>query len=388
MRICIDARMMGPENTRGIGRYIEELVRHLLALGTDDRFVLVARSAEHPFDGHPRVETLVADVRWYGLAEQLKMPGIFRKANADLVYVPHWNVPLLYRGPLVVTIHDLLLRHFPLSAKTSTRPWPMRLLKRLLYRVVVANAIGHARRILVPTEFVKSDVESLYPSAKGKTEVTGEGMSGLSFRHSSESGNPSMDPRLRGDDGLSIASGLDYLLYVGSAYPHKGLDDLLAAWPKISGRHPGLRLILVGEKDVFMRRMEEQAAAGGLKGVEFLGRVGDGELSRLYSGATAFVFPTHSEGFGLPPLEALAHGCPVVASDIPVLREVLGKNGATYFRQGDSDAILAAVESILARPEKSRTEALAAALELRERHAWSKTAKTTLEAFGQALAQT
>jgi glycosyltransferase involved in cell wall biosynthesis len=145
-----------------------------------------------------------------------------------------------------------------------------------------------------------------------------------------------------------------------------------------------LRLVLVGEKDVFMRRIEERVNAAGLERVDFLGRVSDEELEGLYLGATAFVFPTHFEGFGLPPLEALAHGCPVIASDIQAMREVLGKNGATYFRLGDSDGILAAVESIMAQPEKSRSEAREAATELSRRHAWPRAAEKTLLAYGQA----
>lgn len=369
MRICIDARMMGPENTRGIGRYIEELVRHLLALGTDDRFVLVTRSADHPFKNHPRVETLAADIPWYGLAEQLKLPSVFRRAKADLIHVPHWNAPLLYRGPLVVTVHDLLLRHFPASAKTSTRTWLLRLAKRLLYRVVVANAVRHARRILVPTEFVKQDVAYFFPSAASKIMVTGEGMP-----------KPELPPV---PSPQSPAP--SYFLYVGSAYPHKGLGDLLDAWPTIHGRYPGLKLKIAGEKDVFMTRYERRVAEFGLQDVEFLGRVSDSGLARLYGDASALVFPTHFEGFGLPPLEALAHGCPVIASDIPVLREVLGKNGATYFRLGDTDGILAAVESVLAQPEKSRSAARAAAFELQARHSWPVSAALTLRAYGQSV---
>jgi glycosyltransferase involved in cell wall biosynthesis len=379
MRICIDARMMGPENTRGIGRYIEELVRAMLQSEPDNRYILIVRKAEHPFRNHPSVETLIADIPWYGLAEQFKMPGVFSRAAAELVHVPHWNVPVLYRGPLIVTVHDLLLRHFPLSAKTSTRSWPMRLLKRLLYRIVVANAISHARRILVPTEFVESDVRKLYSSAKWKVVVTGEGMPGVREVRSRKLEDGDTD---RQSSSFQLLD--SYLLYVGSAYPHKGLDDLLAAWPKILSRHPDLRLVLVGEKDVFMRRIEERVNAAGLERVDFLGRVSDEELEGLYLGATAFVFPTHFEGFGLPPLEALAHGCPVIASDIQAMREVLGKNGATYFRLGDSDGILAAVESIMAQPEKSRSEAREAATELSRRHAWPRAAEKTLLAYGQA----
>lgn len=365
MRICIDARMMGPENTRGIGRYIEELVRAMLVLEPDNHYVLIVRKPDHPFKNHPSVETLVADIQWYGLAEQLKMSGVFRQAKADLVHVPHWNVPFFYRGLLIVTVHDLLLRHFPLSAKTSTRAWPMRLVKRLLYRTVVANAVSRAVRILVPTEFVKQDVESSYSSAKGKVVVTGEGMPPLTTSY--------------------IPHPTSFLLYVGSAYPHKGLDDLLVAWPKIHERHPELKFKIAGEKDVFMRRVMSRAESENLEAIDFLGRVSDADLSNLYSDALALVFPSHFEGFGLPPLEALAHGCPVISSDAACLPEVLGKNGAIYFRAGDSDGIIAAVENVLAQPENARLMARQAAAELALRHSWKKSAERTLRSYRDAL---
>lgn len=363
MRIAIDARMMGPENTRGIGRYIEELVRSMLEQGPENYYVLIVRKPDHPFKDEPNVETVIADVPWYGLAEQLKMPAILRGIRADFVHVPHWNVPLLYRGPLVVTIHDLLLRHFPLSAKTSTRSWPTRLMKRLLYRLVLADAIGRASRILVPTGFVNNDIISFYPSAQGKIVVTGEGM-----------------PEIRSMKGQDIAVP-PYLLYVGSAYPHKGLEDLLAVWPKVVDNHPELRLLLVGELDIFMRRLKADASERNISNIDFLGRVSDERLSELYSGAKAFVFPSYFEGFGLPPLEALSHGCPVISSDAACMPEVLGKNGATYFRAGDSSGILLAVEKVLADTEKAKLAARQAAQGLVRRHSWLKTAQLTLLAY-------
>lgn len=360
---------MGPENTRGIGRYIEELVRAMLLSEPDNRYVLIVRKPDHPFKNHPSVETLVADIQWYGLAEQFKMSEIFRQAKADLVHVPHWNVPIFYRGPLVITIHDLLLRHFPMSAKTSTRSWPTRAMKRLLYRVVVANAVSHSTRILVPTEFGKRDLESFYPSAKGKVVVSGEGMPDIEVRGTR----------------YEVRGTTPFLLYVGSAYPHKGLEDLLAAWPKIRGLHPELKLKIAGEKDVFMRRVMSRAESDGLTGIDFLGRVSDEELSDLYSSVSCLVFPSHFEGFGLPPLEALSHGCPVISSDAACLPEVLGKNGAIYFRAGDSDGIIAAVENVLAHPENARQTARQAAAELALRHSWKNSAEKTLRCYRAAL---
>jgi len=382
MKIAIDARMMGADNTRGIGRYIEELVRAMLDLGTEDEFILIVNQAAHPFMSHPRVSTVIASVAWYGLDEQLKMPGVLKSAGADIVHVPHWNVPLSFSGPLVVTVHDLLLRHFPTSAKTSTRSWPLRFAKRILYRVVVSHAVKTSKKILVPTDFTRHDVEDFYPSAKGKIVVTGEGMpelvSGSSYPVASiESATKYQLP----NTSYQIPA-ISYLLYVGSAYPHKGLDDLMSAWPEISRLHPELQLKIAGELDVFMRRTRQSHP--GLSGVEFLGKVDEDSLSKLYREASALVFPSHFEGFGLPPLEALAHGCPVISSDAACLPEVLGEHGVEFFHVGDVNGILLAVEKVLSDTKKARESALAAAHGLRLRHDWRKAARMTLEAYYSA----
>jgi glycosyltransferase involved in cell wall biosynthesis len=380
MKIAIDARLMGPENTRGIGRYIEELVRALLDADTSTEYVLVTRSAEHPFRNDPRVRTVatkipdqprvkavVADIPWYGWAEQVKLPRILSGLGVDLVHVPHWNVPLAFSRPFVITLHDVLLRHEPESAKASTRGPLMRGLKHLGYRAVLRHAVSAARRILVPTQCVAADVVHFYPGAKNKLLVTGEGM-------------PKIKVESRAPDQLPAP----YILYVGSAYPHKGLQDLFAAWPELAERHSGLRLVVVGELDIFMQRFKSQTERAGLPRVEFRGRVDEIQLAQAYAEATALVFPSHFEGFGLPPLEALAHGCPVVCSDICALKEVLGQGGANFFRAGSADGIIAAVERVFVDPAKAAAEARVAAQRLAARHAWKRTAQLTLEAYVRA----
>jgi len=363
MRICIDARFMGAEATRGIGRYVGELVRAMLEVAPENRYVLVTRSASHPFAPHPSVETIVADVPWYGFTEQIRLPAVFASAKADLVHVPHWNVPLFLRGPFVVTVHDLLLRHEPASAKVSTRGFFLRTLKRLGYRLVLWNALRRARRILVPTQFVARDVMEFYPFARGKIIVTGEGMPPF----------PPSSSRMRGPT--------DYLLYVGSAYPHKGLGDLMEAWEMVSKAHPGLELRIAGEMDAFMEAVRSDAERRKLPRVTFLGTVDDATLRTLYGSALAFVFPSHFEGFGLPPLEALAEGCPVVCSDAASLPEVLGPDGAIFFRAGDPDAILQAIEQVVREPEVFRRNAATAAKRLSVIHDWRNAALHTLIAY-------
>jgi len=365
MRITLDARMMGPTNTRGIGRYIEELVRAMIEVAPEHQYALIVRDPNHPFTGHASVETMVADIPWYGLREQREMPAVFASTKPDVIHVPHWNVPLSTQRNLVVTIHDLLLRHEPASAKISTRGPVVQTVKRLGYRVVLSAALRHATRILVPTDFVRQDVTSFYPATRDRIRVTGEGM-------------PPIDPT------PSSPVSPSYLLYVGSAYPHKGLADVFDAWPKIHSDFPELRLKIAGEMDVFMTRFKDRVAQKKLLNIEFLGRAPEQELASLYRGAMACIFPSHFEGFGLPPLEAIAHGCPVIAADAPATVEVLGKAAGTFFRMGEADAILAAVHRVLGAPEEMRRLARAEAPELAHRHSWKLAAERTLRAYSEA----
>ena len=366
MRIAIDARMMGPENTRGIGRYVEELVHAMLDRAPEHQYVLIVRTSSHPFASHPSVETVVADIPWYGLREQLELPRILRQIGADVIHFPHWNVPLFFRGRFIVTIHDLLLRHVPTSSKISTRHPLIAKLKHLGFRLVLAHAISGAAKILVPSNATKDDVATLYPKAVEKIVVTGEGMPEVKSVATD-------DQESRGENG--------YLLYVGAAYPHKGVQDILSAWPLIHERYPNLRLQIAGELDIFMKTLRDQAISSKLSHVSFPDRVSDARLSELFQYATAFIFPTHFEGFGLPPLEAIAHGCPVLCSDIPVMREVLGDDGAIFFRVGDSNAILTAVQEVMSGPEVAREKTKRSASVLAARHSWHHAAERTISVY-------
>lgn len=364
MRIGIDARMMGPQNTRGIGRYTEEMVRALIEVAPENEYVLVTRTMDHVFSADPGVKTVVADIPWYGWKEQLALPSIFKAQNASIWHIPHWNVPLFYRGPFVITIHDLLLRHHPSSAKMSTRHPLIRFIKRVGYRLVLWNAIRKAKCICVPTEWVKEDVLQFYPKAEKKIIVTGEGVSIPRAEKTSEE-----------------AKGPKYLLYVGSAYPHKRLDLLLEAWNRISGKYPGLWLTIVGERDAFIKRMELRARQSGFPRMIWTGSVSDQDLVRIYQDALVFIFPSSFEGFGLPPVEALAVGTPVISSDAKPMPEVLGKKGVIYFKNGILDDMIQAIEAVVDNPTSFQHQAQEVQEEIRIRHDWKKMAKRVLEAY-------
>lgn len=370
---------MGPENTRGIGRYIEELVGAMIEIAPEHSYILVTRRADHRYASHPSVETVIADVPWYGLAEQFVMSRVLAKIRPDVLHIPHWNVPVLYRGPYVITVHDLILRRAPESAKASTRGFLVRWIKRLGYRLVLARAVRQASAILVPTECVARDVASFYPTAAGKIRVTGEGMPRFVARSSKLEARDDASYELR---AASYVPDMPYLLYVGAAYPHKGLQDLLTAWPKIAKLFPRLRLKVAGEKDVFMREHETRVEREKLRNISFHGRVADDELMRLYDGAIAFVYPTHLEGFGLPALEAVSRGCPVLSSDAEPLPDVLGKDGAIFFQSGEPNAILGAVQELMRDPLRARQNAALVGPSLAKRHDWKHAAARTLGAYG------
>jgi len=369
MRIAIDARMMGALNTRGIGRYIAELVRGLLDAAPDDtQFVLIVRALEaSPFVGHPRVEHIVADIPWYGIGEQIKMAAVLRSAKADLVHVPHWNVPILYRGPLVVTIHDLILLHQPSSAKVSLRHPVIARLKHRMYRMILADVMRKARMICVPTQFVADDIVKKYAVSSDRMIVTGEGLSVL-------------PP----PDETDIPQG-KFLFYVGAAYPHKRLDLLIDVWKTIASRFPDRSLVIAGQMDVFMQRHRDRVAHDAIPRVQFLDGVSDARLAALYQHAELFVFPSSDEGFGLPPIEALSFGCPVVSSDAACLPEVLPKQGVRFFRNGDASGMIHAIDAALSASALVRSEAETARQTVREHFSWRRVSEKTVQAYERAV---
>jgi len=391
MRICFDARMMGPRNTRGIGRYAEEIIRAMLDLKSGHRFVLLERDPPaSPFKDHPDIEHVGANIPWYTLKEQLTMPKLIASSSADLLHVPHWNVSIFSNSqspipnPRVVTIHDLILLEEPASANVTTRGPIVAGIKRIAYRIVLRNALFRSREILVPTEHVKERIAFHFKDLKTPITVTGEGM-------------PEVVESAWQEPDLEHP----YFMTVGSAYPHKNLERVLEAWKAVSEKHPGVRLLIVGKKDQFMERLMETAkglelrakspsgpqpsALNSKQPITFLGDVSDEELRTLYARAHALIFPSRWEGFGLPPLEALAAGCPVISSDASCMPEVLGREGILYFNPASADGIVRSVETVLRNPGGVRREARRIIPALRKRHDWKAAAARTLEAYERAV---
>lgn len=369
MRIGIDARFYGSVG-KGLGRYTEKLVTHLERIASsEDEFVVFLRKEN--FDEYvpsrSSFRKVLADYPWYGFSEQLLFPALLRRERLDLVHFPHFNVPILYRRPFVVTIHDLILLRYP-TIRNTTRDVVTYRLKFFVYRLVIASAVRRARKILTVSHFTEKDILKEYPDASGKIAVAYEGCE-LSERSGDHQG------KNRGSGGASRGILPPYFLYVGNAYPHKNLE----AFIPLAKRFPDVRFVLVGKEDFFYRRFRRKVSVAGVGNIVFPGFVPDRELSDLYRDATGYVFPSLYEGFGLPPLEAMLLGTPVIASSRGSLPEVLG-DAALFFDPGDPGDFERKVGALLS--DKALAESLSKkGLTHAEKFRWEDMAKASLQAY-------
>ncbi|MDD5590024.1 MAG: glycosyltransferase family 1 protein [Candidatus Portnoybacteria bacterium] len=343
MRIGIDARFFGLKS-KGLGRYTQKLIENLELIDSENEYLIFLRR-ENWDEFCPKsanFKKILADYRWYSLAEQIFMPFCIRKNKVDLMHFPHFNVPIFYFKPFVITIHDLILRRFP-THRASTLSLFKYWIKNFGYRLVIWSAIKKAKKIIAVSEYVKEDILKFYRVDPEKIQVVYEGapeMTGHSSRIASLTSASDGDSTR---SNRNIDDKEKYLLYVGNAYPHKNLEKLIDAFEILKKRHPDLRLFLVGEDDYFYRRLKLEKRA---EGVFFYGFVPDEKLAELYQNASAYVFASLCEGFGLPPLEAMAHGLPVACSDATCLPEILGQ-AAIYFDANDPGGMAEKINQLL-----------------------------------------
>lgn len=370
MRIGIDARFFGPLET-GIGRYVERLVTHLAVIDQANEYVLFFRRRGYDWWQPPneRWTKVLADVHWYGLAEQYRMPMIYQQAHLDLLHVPHFNVPLVTRQPFVVTIHDLILDEFPTERATTLEPL-LFALKFRAYQAVVRHAVRGSKGIISVSQHSKAQLIQHFSIPADKVTVTYESVDPLPeavpFDHLEQRGvrRP-------------------YLLHVGNSYPHKNLERLVAAAEIAQRRHLDFQLVLVGKADYFSQRLQAEVQKRGLKNILFFGFAADQELAALYQHAQAYIFPSLSEGFGLPGLEAMQAGIPVFAARASCLPEVFGP-AAGYFDPLEPASIAQSIEQAL-RDTLLRQRLVQAGHQQLQQYSWRRMAEQTLALYATTV---
>ena len=303
VKIAIDARFYGTGHT-GLGRYTTNVMRYLPKYLQGQTLQVLLRDAE--YDEFPTGKNIVkvrAEIPHYSLGEQLLLPRLLHSLNSDLLYTLHFNAPLLSRVPKIVTVHDLIKSHFTGPDTTTHTPW-LYALKRAGYNQVIKHTLDSAQDIIVPSNTVKNDILALFPVVKPERIHPIPEAPDAIFR----------SPNLRSTI-YDLPS--KYVLFVGNAYPHKNLSVLLKAMQQL----PEYELVIVAKSSTFLSRT---LAPFDQTRIHVLSNLQDDELVSVYQKAALLVTPSYMEGYGLVGLEALMVGTPVVASNIPVYREVYG----------------------------------------------------------------
>lgn len=359
MKIGIDGRLW---NETGVGRYIRALVFELGTVDTHNNYTLFLRKPQFEALVLPnaRWKKILADVSWHTLAEQFLMPGIYKSAGVDLLHIPYFSVPIMTPVPFVVTVHDLTVSHFA-TGKATTKPLPIYWLKKLAYQFVITSAIRRARRIIAVSQFVKKQLIDSYHLPDGRVSVTYEAGS------------------LELGKTKTVNLPLNYILYVGNAHPHKNIESLIKAFELVRHDFPALELVLVGKSDYFYIRLKAAVDRKQIPGIKFVGELDNGELFNYYKNARTFIFPSFSEGFGIPGLEAMNLDCPVVASDIPVFREIY-QDGAVYFDPKSFRDIAQKIKSVIS-DSKLRDQLIKLGRDRVKYFSWRKMAEKTLEIY-------
>lgn len=374
--IGIDARFYGPIG-KGLGRYTKEIVDRVVAMDQVNRYVifLVQENFKEFSTSNPRVKKVLTPVRWYTWREQIFLPFLIWREKIDLMHWPHFNVPIFCPTDFIITIHDLILTKFPTQRASTLNPilyW----FKNLAYNLVIRVALKRAKNIIAVSEFTKQDIVNKFTIAaekeKNKIKVIYEGVADTLF-----SSNSNNDKNVIFSYNISSP----YLLYVGNAYPHKNLEKLIEIFSKIREEKLNLQLILVGKEDYFYKSVKLFAKKFDPDGkfIIFPGFVSDRELAVLYRQALAYVFPSQYEGFGLPPLEAMANGCPVVASNKSSLPEILGP-AALYFNPEDDYEMKKQIDKII-DDNDWRQNLINLGYQQVKKYSWETSARETLALY-------
>jgi len=369
MRIGIDATPLLGART-GVGTYTAELVREL-SDGWPDELVASAftwRGRDGLADAVPEgvevaVRPVPARLLRLGWRHTRWPPVEAVSGRVDIFHATNFVLPPTSAAATALTVHDLAFLRFPDSVSSAS----------LAYRELVPLGVARADVVLTPSSAVAEQLSDAYAGVSERVRVTPLGVEPAWF-----DAVPA-DPRWLEQAGISGP----YLLAVGTLEPRKNLAALLAAYGLLlarSGRSAGSvpDLVLAGGQgwgDAL------DTAAIPADRVHLLGYVARADLRRLVAGAAVLAFPSRDEGFGLPPLEALASGIPVVANDIPVLREVLGSQ-ATFCDAEDPDAFAHALESAVVDPEGTPGARRSYAAQF----TWRRCAELTHQAYEEAIA--
>lgn len=367
MHIVIDARELRTTS----GRYVERLLYYLQQVDSAHDYTVLLKPGDMAGweATNLKFKKVACPYKEFTFSEQLQLYKQIKNLKPDLVHFPFVQQPILYRGRVVTTIQDLTTIRF----RNPTKQWLLFTIKQQIYRWVNKYVARKSSALITPTEFVKKDIAQYAHVPLQRITVTHEAADPI----------PNSPTLLKDIQSHNLQKS-KYIMYLGRPLPHKNLWRLIEAYSLLRQKHPGLLLVLAGKKDAMYDLIEERARKQGLfDGVIFTGFVSESELKWLYQHCEAYIFPSLSEGFGLPALEAMLHGAPVASSDATCLPEVYG-SAAYYFDPTSVEDMVQKIDDILSDPTL-RKKLTAAGKQQAAKYSWKRMAEQTLVVYNAAL---
>jgi glycosyltransferase involved in cell wall biosynthesis len=362
MRISIDARIINSST----GTYIERLLHYLQTIDKINQYTVLVRKKDLAYwkPTAPNFKVRIADFDNYSLGEQLGFKKLLDNLKPDLVHFCMPQQPVLYKGLHITTVQDLTL----LKTYNSDKNWLIFHVKQLIGRYVFKKIAQTSFHIITPSRFTKKDymafsginpnkVTVIYDAAEEPTS----GNQLTTYKHPFK----------------------QFLLYVGQQSDFKNIQRLAIAHQKLLATYPKLGLILVGRKNVAVQNNEQIFKRKKYKNILFTDFIPNSQRDWLYKSCTAYVFPSFMEGFGLPGLEAMTYGTPVVSSNATCLPEVYGQ-AAHYFNPLDTNDIARAISEVLDN-KSLRQKLIKKGYGQLKRYSWLETAKQTHQIYLKVL---
>jgi len=374
MRIGIDARFYGLIG-KGIGRYLEKLIANLEKIDQENEYIIFLR--QENFDlyepKNPNFKKVLINIPWYGLKEQICLPFKIHRHHCDIVHFPNYNLSLIslifkigVGKKFFITIHDLIPHQTNITGTTKNSL--IFKIKLFFLLLIIKLSAKKSEKVFTVSEFSKKEIIKLYKIKPEKIIVTYE---------AAEDKPSNMDQKSQILEKLKIEK--PYLLYVGNAYPHKNLERLIEAY-KIILPQTDLKLVLVGRIDYFYSGIKKMVYDLKIEDkVIFTDMIDDNDLNELYQNALVYVFPSLMEGFGLPGLEAMRRGLPVISSNIGSLTEIYG-SAAQYFNPYDTKEIAEIILKIT-KDQNLIEDLKKRGFEQVKKYSWVKCAEETLKIY-------
>jgi glycosyltransferase involved in cell wall biosynthesis len=313
---------------------------------------------------NPNFTAVPCPYKEYSFAEQLGFVKQLNSLNADLVHFSMPQQPVLYNGAVVTTIQDLTTARFRNPDKNIVVFW----IKQQIYKWLIKYVSRKSKHLIAISDFVRHDIAEYASIPLDKITVTHEAVDDFD-----EAPAP-----------LLSVVGKRYIMGDGRARPHKNLARQIEAFAKVHETHPDLYFLLTGKQDEAINEHKRRIEELGLS--EFViiaGFIPDGQLKWAMAHCQAYIWASLSEGFGLPPLEAMLHGAPVASSNASCMPEVLGE-AAHYFDPYDTDAMAQAISELVDNPELQETLKQRGAQQV-QRYSWKRMAEQSRAVYEKVL---